>query len=303
MSIAPVTGPTDAIAPCADMTRAAGDSPAGTGTSFASFLLLDHRLPWSRTAADDAVRELLDDAAAGLVGDLRSLRVFAVRPVTDRRTAPLHPARAGRVGDAPAMTRLAGRPTPADLRAIAALDPPGIPVDGPLIGVCTNAKRDRCCAVRGGPVARRLHAEFGDRITEISHLGGHRYAATMLVLPTGYSYGFLDDEAARDVVRAAMDGLVHPHHLRGRADLDAPAQAADAHWRRGIGAAPLDAVRIQSVTDEATGRDDAAVLVRAVVQGTGDAVRLRYIAGPDITETACGGKPIHTGRWVVAGAG
>lgn len=163
-----------------------------------------------------------------------------------------------------------------------------------MVGVCTNAKRDRCCAVRGRPVAAALQQAFGEQVVEISHLGGHRFAATMLVLPTGYSYGFLDPESAHTVVAAAHEGLVHPAHLRGRADLSGPAQVADAFWRNGIGPAPVGDVRIGAVESDG---DEA--LVQAVVQGAADRVLVRRISGPEIRETVCGGKPISTGHWVV----
>ncbi len=282
------------VAPCSDMTRRAGDDPTGSGTSFESFLLLDHRRPWTRTAADDALRDLLAPHAAAAVTDAPALRAFAVRPVLDRRGSPTAPVRAGRVGHDALLTALPGMPDDRAVTEIAAGAPPGEPVDDVLIGVCTNARRDRCCAVRGRPVAAALHGRFGDRVTEISHLGGHRFAATMLVLPTGYSYGFLNPDTAQAVVAAAVEHLVHPANLRGRADLTPPAQAADAHWRRGIGPTPLDDVRIEAVRSEG---DDA--VVDGIVQGAADRLRLRRVSGPVIPVTACGGKPIGTGHWVV----
>lgn len=284
-----------ALAPCSDMTRTAADDPVGSGTDFRTFLLLDDRGPWGRDAADDAIRELLSPRGGAAAHAQSGLRTFAVRPVMSRRSSASIPARAGRVGHRALLTELAELPDEAAVTSIAAGAPPGAPTRDVLIGVCTNSRRDRCCAVRGRPVATALHAEFGDHITEISHLGGHRFAATLLVLPTGYSYGFLDPAAARAVVAAALDGLVHPANLRGRADLTGPGQAADAHWRAGIGPAPLDDVRIVS---EHSDGDNA--LVEGTVQGTADRVTVRRLAGPTIAVTACGGKPIHTGRWVVS---
>lgn len=280
--------------PCSDMTRAAGDDPIGSGTAFATFLLLDYRGPWGRKAADDAVRDLLPPHAAAAVHAVEGLRAFATRPVADRHNGVTVPPRAGRVGHDALLTTLADLPDEQAVTKIAAGAPPGEATGDVLIGVCTNSRRDRCCAVRGRPVATALHREFGSRITEVSHLGGHRFAATMLVLPTGYSYGFLDPAAAREVVRAAIDGLVYPQHLRGRADLAGPAQVADAHWRTGIGAAPVDAVRIDTVTADG---DDA--LVQATVQGSRDRVLVRRVPGSGIPVTACGDKPIDTGHWVV----
>ncbi len=288
-------GTTAALAPCSDMTRTVADDPAGSGTEFRTFLLLDHRGPWGREAADDAVRELLSPRGGAAAHALDGLRTFAVRPVTGRRSPGSIPARAGRVGHRALLTELAKLPDEAAVTSIAAGAPPGTTTRNALIGVCTNSRRDRCCAVRGRPVATALHAEFGDHITEISHLGGHRFAATLLVLPSGYSYGFLDPAAARAVVAAALDGLVHPANLRGRADLTGPGQAADAHWRAGIGPASLDDVRI--VSEQSDGNN---ALVEGTVQGTADRVNVRRLAGPTIAVTACGGKPIRTGRWVVS---
>ena len=55
--------------------------------------------------------------------------------------------------------------------------------------VCTNARRDQCCALLGRP----LVATFVDKpptpdtqIWETSHLGGHRFAPTFVDLPSGY---------------------------------------------------------------------------------------------------------------------
>lgn len=294
VTLDPAAGAEAPIAPCSDLTRSVGDDPVGSGTEFRTFLLLDQRGPWSRDAAGDAVRELLAPHAGATVHADEGLRAFAVRPVTDRRRTAGTPAWAGRVGHQATITALPALPDAPAVTGIAAGTPPGEPMAGVLVGVCTNAKRDRCCAVRGRPVAAALQQSFGERVMEISHLGGHRFAATMLILPTGYSYGFLDPESAHAVVAAAHDGLVHPDHLRGRADLSGPAQVADAFWRGGIGPAPVDDVRIGEVQSDG---DEA--IVHALVQGAPARVLVRRVTGPDILQTVCGGKPIRTGRWVV----
>lgn len=281
---------------CSDADRAAGDSPVGSATTFDEFLLLDYRSPWGREAAADAVRDQLSAEVHDHLAGTGSLRPFAIRPVADRRGAPVQPPRWGRVGPAACMTELADDFTVADLRLMTEFmtAPPAAATAKTVIGVCTNARRDRCCAVRGRPVAAALLAEFGPAITEISHLGGHRFAATMLVLPVGYFYGVLDPDSARRVASAALDGLVDPANLRGRADLSPAAQAADAFWRAAIGTAPVDAVRLTSEQ-----QDEDGVIVSAVVQGTADRRRVRYLPGTTIAATACGGKPITTGSWLV----
>jgi hypothetical protein len=93
--------------------------------------------------------------------------------------------------------------------------------------VCTNGKRDMCCAIRGRPVAAAIAAGATDWDTwECSHLGGHRFAATIMLLPTGDMFGWLDPESALDVLRQFDAGHLAPSHYRGRSGQSFPAQAA-----------------------------------------------------------------------------
>lgn len=67
--------------------------------------------------------------------------------------------------------------------------------------VCAHGKRDQCCAVLGRPIAARLSTEFGDTVWECSHTGGHRFAPSMILLPTGYTYGRLSAEQSAEAAR------------------------------------------------------------------------------------------------------
>ena len=73
--------------------------------------------------------------------------------------------------------------------------------DRPLLLICTHAKRDRCCAVKGRPMVNELHARhpFGpgnDMVWETSHIKGHRFAPTMLLMPWAYSCLLYTSDAA-----------------------------------------------------------------------------------------------------------
>jgi hypothetical protein len=93
--------------------------------------------------------------------------------------------------------------------------------------VCTNGKRDQCCAIRGRPVAAGIAAAAAGWDTwECSHLGGHRFAATMLLLPTGDMFGRLDPESALEVMRRFDAGQLMLSHYRGRSGQPSPVQAA-----------------------------------------------------------------------------
>ncbi|MGI8415020.1 MAG: sucrase ferredoxin [Nakamurella sp.] len=280
---------------CSEASLAAGNDPAGSSSAFRSFLLVTDTGAWGKSAADAAAAGRLDPSTAGWVSSNREgLRPFAIRPVQERRGADSDRFLAGTVGDGDALRGWQTPPTSADLQELVAGRWPGETVDGPLIGICTNGSRDRCCALGGRPIALELAASIGDgRVTEISHLGGHRFAGTLVVLPWGYSYGFLDPDSAAAVADDAMSGLVHPRQLRGRANLSPAAQAAEIAWRAELGAAAPSAV---AITREQV--DGEVTTVTATVDGRTEQLNMRYLPGERITETACGGKPFGTGRWL-----
>ena len=65
---------------------------------------------------------------------------------------------------------------------------------GPLLLVCAHEQRDPCCGLDGQAL---LDALAGPDVFACSHLGGHRFAPTAMVLPTGYVYGHLDASSPR----------------------------------------------------------------------------------------------------------
>jgi hypothetical protein len=117
----------------------------------------------------------------------------------------------------------------------------------PLMLVCTNSKRDLCCALEGRPLAQALSDDptTADSVLEVSHIGGHRFAPTVLVLPTGHVYGRLNAEKARSILVGARSGkLLHPEHLRGRSSAAQPAQAAAVAIRTGYDIEGLDSLDV-----------------------------------------------------------
>jgi hypothetical protein len=102
----------------------------------------------------------------------------------------------------------------------------GEPDAAPLYLVCTHGKHDPCCAARGRPVATALAAVRPGRVWQVSHLGGCRFAPSVLVLPLGLMYGRVPASAAAELVAAAEAGEVMPALLRGRIGVPPAAQAA-----------------------------------------------------------------------------
>jgi len=109
---------------------------------------------------------------------------------------------------------------------------------------CTNGKRDLCCAARGRPVARALADHLGPRAWQCTHLGSHRFAANLLVLPDGLLFGRLDPASALRVVDDLERDELALEHLRGRCGVSPAAQAAEALLRVRLSLRGVDEVRV-----------------------------------------------------------
>jgi hypothetical protein len=148
----------------------------------------------------------------------------------------------------------------------------GEPVEGPMFAVCTHGAKDMCCATFGRPVASALAQRFGDRVWEVSHVGGDRFAGNLLVLPDGLLHGQLDPDSAVAIASAAMDGRVVPDQLRGRTAATPVEQAAEVAVRRLTGLTGLDDVL--SVPD-GTVADGRTVTVSVATTGP-DGLRVTH---------------------------
>jgi hypothetical protein len=115
---------------------------------------------------------------------------------------------------------------------------------GPLALVCTNGKRDRCCALLGRPLAAELASSGVQGIWEVTHLGGHRFSPTVLVLPHGYAYGRAEAHTVKEVLRGARDGRVVLEGCRGRTAWERPGQAAELAVRTAAGEYRADALTV-----------------------------------------------------------
>lgn len=112
----------------------------------------------------------------------------------------------------------------------------------PLLLVCTNGRHDPCCAEFGRPVAAALTAAYGDRVWEVSHIGGDRFAGNVVTLPEGLYYGGLDADRAVAVASAHLDGRIDLDAYRGRSALPFVVQAAEYFLRRDRGLDAIDAL-------------------------------------------------------------
>lgn len=82
--------------------------------------------------------------------------------------------------------------------------------------VCTHGQRDACCAKYGYGIVCELRKEFGElEVFEVSHLGGDRFAASVLCFPSGDMFGHLRPGNVVQCLRAVAQGNIDPHLWRG----------------------------------------------------------------------------------------
>ena len=110
----------------------------------------------------------------------------------------------------------------------------------PLFLVCTNGRRDRCCARHGFPIYQAMLHHAGLDVWQTSHLGGHRFAATAIVLPQGAMYGRVNTADIAPLYEAAQTGRLYMPAYRGRSCHDPFVQAADYLLRSESGISELD---------------------------------------------------------------
>ena len=99
-------------------------------------------------------------------------------------------------------------------------------VDSSILLICTHGKRDVCCAVKGRPVALSVSQHY-DEVWESSHTKGHRFAPSMIMLPSNYSYGHLSAIEVAGTIEADRAGNLRTTGNRGRGTMDPASQVAE----------------------------------------------------------------------------
>lgn len=228
------------------------DRPAwGTAAVAAFVLALEQPGAWGAQALtqsrlDPRLGAALDAACAGAGGRALLIRAPARRHPDPGASAPRRVLLAGGLAHDPWLieTDVVDPATLLEvpfgrLAALSASEAsawPGWRRAAASILVCTNGRRDVCCALTGRWVAEALASTHPGRVWEASHLGGHRFAPTALVLPTGAALARLTPHLAREALEAAEVGELSPstldqRHFRGRCCLTPPDQVADAAVR------------------------------------------------------------------------
>lgn len=236
---------------CSPLSRTLGESALGSAASALAWVAVEQNGPWGRNAATESHLD------ADLGRTLDALASAAGARLALVRSPGRHSDQDGSGTGAHRVWLACSNPSDPwllrghtdDLEVLRQLDVAALVVgdaaavrasvphinwveDGvPLLLVCTNGRRDLCCAVLGRPVALEAAARRPGQVWETSHTGGHRYSPTAVLLPSGQTLARLDpdlavlalDGAADGRLPASLHGLVHD---RGLSSWDAPVRAA-----------------------------------------------------------------------------
>ncbi|HEX7171466.1 MAG TPA: sucrase ferredoxin [Candidatus Limnocylindria bacterium] len=242
---------------CSARSEELGEPMIGSVDQRVRWLLVEDRSAWG----EKAVREVL---GAGLeaAAKERGMRLLLIRrregdPAADAvRRAFLVDTEAGAMA-VRSVSSLDELPALLDL-PVADF---GAPLSDPILLVCTNGKRDACCALRGRALVTALAADHGERTWECTHLGGHRFAGNLVCLPHGIVYGRVSPADGPRLADAYLEGRLDPALLRGRSAWPVPAQVAEQALRQSRSLFGLDDV---ALVDVAVAGDDASVVLAAV---------------------------------------
>jgi hypothetical protein len=241
---------------CSAAARDRSEPLAGSAPVASRWLLVEHPGPWAKAALETPpflgrVGEEVESTCASFGG-----RALLVRRQGRRGSEP--GARQWFAVDTVRGTWVHGTWRTAE-DVVAAARALGTELSGsdedaePMVLVCTQGTRDACCAVRGRPIAATLARQWPEEVWECTHLGGHRFAGTLLSLPDGACYGYLDAEHVVDLVGAHLEGTVAARHLRGVTRWEPAVQAALAAVLVEYGPAGLDDVVPGRIDADPTG--------------------------------------------------
>lgn len=183
---------------------------AGTAPTSESWLIVIHQGPWGKRPLDTHISQDLTMWAAE-----QGASILLARTPKD-------------VDPYPASTFLYATRN-GDL-LVGTLNSKGLPdlartqYSKPLLLICTNGKRDICCATFGRDLIASckelLSANLFTQILECSHLGGHRFAPTAIWMPDKLVLGRLNPSAVANLLE---HGVIGSQFIRGNSKLS-PAQ-------------------------------------------------------------------------------
>ena len=273
------------IPACSAQSAAAHEPLLGSAPEATGWVCLEQTGPWGAKAWTDSHLDPEIGAAVEAVAAAHRVRPSLIRrpgPHADAHVdGPRHVLVAHSVpgttwllaGTVASPEQLLGLDWAAvsagDRDAVLASLPSLAPADPQLL-VCTNGTRDTCCARLGRPVAAAASAQSPDRVWEVTHTSGHRFAPTTVLLPSGALHGRVLDASL--LLDAESVGEVVLTGYRGRSAWPAAGQVAEGHVRQAYGVTGLDDLAVAATEGgwEVVHRDGRRWQVRVTAYEDGE---------------------------------
>ncbi|NIP39864.1 MAG: hypothetical protein GWO07_16555 [Candidatus Dadabacteria bacterium] len=123
----------------------------------------------------------------------------------------------------------------------------------PLLLICTHGSYDKCCGTKGKQLYNNLCSIEKDfDVWQTSHLGGHRLASNILLLPEGTYYGRVDENNFSKLKDSHLKNRLCTELLRGRCFYSSEEQAAEYFL-----AEQYNDTKISDLTLKGTSRTDS----------------------------------------------
>lgn len=241
---------------CSALARETGTQPFGTAGTYALWLLVEYARPYGAYAVEDFWRDELAGAVHEPVSAYPQSRTLLIKQregahegiraffaVTSEETPRLYQFQLGSYGELLSLDLDALVRGDAQYEAQRRHDP--------LYVVCTNGRRDPCCAKHGVNVYNELRHRVGEAAWECSHIGGHRFAATGVLFPHGLVFGQVQPSEVFTLVEMYARGDSYYEKARGRSCYTREVQVAEHFLRERSGVRSLGAYLLERVAQEA----------------------------------------------------
>ena len=201
---------------CANMSRQQGEDIIGSASLYQTYIMVECPYPWTANAFESKgvpqnFRELVAEVKEAKL-PIRFLLTLGIKPTPENQTQVLIFQQQQGI-----TTGYRKKEIKVDSITEVApiirkyLTPEGLKIEGELsttrdFFVCTHGSHDKCCSRYGYPFFRKgvaMVEEFGlkdVRFWQVSHIGGHRFAPTLISFPDGRYYGALDEESLQRIL-------------------------------------------------------------------------------------------------------
>jgi hypothetical protein len=124
----------------------------------------------------------------------------------------------------------------------------------PILLVCTHGSHDKCCGEKGLELFNNLSKHEKDfEVWQTTHLGGHRFAANILILPDGIYYGRITKDNYEKIINSHLNNNLEINMLRGRCFYHPEVQAAEYYLRSELKYSYINSLNLISQSTTETG--------------------------------------------------